>query len=66
MAKYKIEIDKEACISCGSCAAVCPDVFEMRTEDNKAYAKKSELEELGCVQEAVDVCPVQVIAVITK
>ncbi|PIZ90306.1 ferredoxin, partial [bacterium (Candidatus Moisslbacteria) CG_4_10_14_0_2_um_filter_36_61] len=26
---YKIKLDKEKCIGCGSCAAVCPEVFKV-------------------------------------
>lgn len=64
MGKSKIEIDKEACISCGSCAVICPEIFEMGTEDNKAYVKKVEIDEIGCAQEAVDACPTQCIVLI--
>lgn len=57
----KIKIDEEKCIGCGSCVAVCPDCFEM-TDDNKARLK-DEITNTECVQEAVDVCPVQVIEI---
>jgi ferredoxin len=57
---FKIEVDKEACIGCGSCAAVC-DNFEL--EEGKAYAKKTEVDEIGCNQEAADICPVQAIKI---
>jgi ferredoxin len=60
---YKIEIDQEKCIGCGACAAQC-DNFEVK--DNKAVAKKSELKEIGCNQEAADICPVNVISIYKK
>lgn len=28
----KIRVIQQACIGCGSCAAICPDVFEMNDE----------------------------------
>ena len=58
----KVTIDKEKCIGCSSCAAVCPKSFEM-DEDNKARLKATEAESdnPGCVQDAVDICPVQAI-----
>jgi len=56
----KIEIDQEKCIGCGSCSAVCPDVFELN-EDNKAVAKDTENKD--CVKEAVEACPVEAIKV---
>ncbi|MCG2809251.1 MAG: ferredoxin, partial [Candidatus Portnoybacteria bacterium] len=52
----KIKIDKDKCIGCGSCVAVCSDCFEMDS-DNKAVLKDSG--DMKCAQEAVDVCPVQ-------
>lgn len=55
----KITIDKETCIGCGSCAALCPDFFEL-DDDNKAFFKEGG-ENDQCVKEAVDVCPVQAI-----
>jgi ferredoxin len=63
MARYKIEVDEDTCIGCGACAATCPDSFEMKDTDagQKAKAKKPDVEELGCAQEAAEVCPVNAI-----
>jgi ferredoxin len=57
----KIEIDKEKCIGCGACASAC-DNFELR--EGKAHAKKAEVDEIGCNQEAADACPVEAIKII--
>ena len=66
MAKYKIEVDKEKCIGCGACASQCPDNFEMESGDDfKAKVKNAEVDDLGCSQEAADICPVQAITVKT-
>lgn len=70
----KIILEKEKCIGCGSCAAVCADFFEI-TEDGKGHLKggkfedETEKEELevqdsGCAREAADICPVQCIEII--
>ncbi|MBR9690955.1 ferredoxin [Candidatus Woesearchaeota archaeon] len=59
----KIEFNKEACIGCGACAAVCPDNWEM--EGDKAKCKNLNPEEAGCNQEAADSCPVECIKVIS-
>ena len=56
---YKITVNDE-CIGCGACAATC-DNFEVK--DGKAHAKKAEVDEVGCNQEAADVCPVDAIKV---
>ena len=59
MAKYKIEIDEDACISCGACVGAC-DNFELK---DKAKVKKAEVDEIGCNQDAADVCPVSCIKI---
>ena len=54
----KISIDKEKCIGCGACAAVCEKTFEMK--DNKASVKKQP-KSVTCEKDAADSCPVQAI-----
>ncbi|MDA8079315.1 MAG: ferredoxin [Nitrospiraceae bacterium] len=53
-------IDFEACEGCGTCEAMCPEVFKVK-EDGKAYVINPE----GCktcnCQEAADSCPVECI-----
>jgi len=64
----KVTIDQEKCISCGSCMAICPDTFEL-DENSKARFKEGdnptelETDVSGCIDEAVEICPVQVIEV---
>ena len=62
----KIKINQEECIGCGSCSAVCPDVFDLNDE-NKAIIKDTGSDQgesdNECVKEAVDVCPVDVIKI---
>ncbi|HQB84828.1 MAG: Ferredoxin [Parcubacteria group bacterium ADurb.Bin247] len=61
----KIIHDRDACVGCGLCASVCPEYWTM-SEDGKATLNSSalELEELGCMQDAVDSCPVQCISIL--
>jgi len=65
----KIIIERQKCIGCGSCVAVCDKYFEM-ADDGLASVKggqmngenmELEIQEAGCVQEAVEICPVQII-----
>jgi ferredoxin len=67
----KIAIDREACIQCGNCASVCPEVFELKPGQKSAVKQKYRTGEPGegetggnldkCVSDAVDGCPVQAI-----
>ncbi|NQU79127.1 ferredoxin [Candidatus Woesearchaeota archaeon] len=65
MTKIKIQHDRDACIGCGACANVCPDNWEM-TDDGKSKPKSTELDDMGCNQEAADSCPVNCIKIIQE
>ena len=59
----KIKIDQETCIGCGSCQVVCPDFFEL-DDENKVEVKEGDSGASDdCVQEAIDICPVDAIKV---
>jgi len=58
---FKIEIDADACIGCGACVGACEDNFDM--DGDKATVKESEVDEIGCNQDAADNCPVSCIKV---
>lgn len=72
MVKIKIIHQKKECISCGACAAISPEYWEM-DEEGLSHLKGSKIvddhEELVINsheaaaenQEAADVCPVQII-----
>ena len=49
------KVDQDLCVGCGLCAQVCADVFEMK-DDGKADVIAGA--EAGCVQDAIDQCPV--------
>ncbi len=57
---FKVSVDQEKCIGCAACTATC-DNFEMN--DAKAQPVKWQVEEIGCNNEAKDVCPVEAIKV---
>ena len=73
----KVKVNKDACIWCGACASICPDVFELNDEglsevkveeENKEKEEKEEFvsvkEELQDeVRDAADSCPTGAIEV---
>ncbi|MDD2913527.1 MAG: ferredoxin [Candidatus Pacebacteria bacterium] len=70
----KIILDREKCISCGSCWSNCPRYFQ-KGDDEKAQLvgkkrvndKKEEeldIEELSCAKDAADMCPVEIISIV--
>ena len=64
----KIKLEREKCIGCGSCAALCPKYFEMQ-EDGKSHIKGSNLQnmeelevvKIECAESASEACPAQCI-----
>lgn len=55
MTKIIIKFNRDTCIGCGACVATCPDNWEL--DGDKVKPKKTELTEIGCNQDAKDVCP---------
>lgn len=53
-------VDMELCIGCGSCAEICPEVFEMR--DDKAWVIGPDKCHTCDCQAAIDSCPVEAIS----
>jgi len=68
----RIKVEREKCIGCGSCAAVCSKYFEL-AEDGKSHIKNSartsqgndelETDKIECAETAAEACPVQCIAI---
>tara|TARA_Y100000310_G_scaffold333613_1_gene411514 strand:- start:1324 stop:1518 length:195 start_codon:yes stop_codon:yes gene_type:complete len=61
LAKFKIVFEREKCIGCGTCAALCSENWEL--EGDKSKPKKLELDEVGCNKDAEQNCPVNCIHV---
>ena len=51
-----IEIDTEECMGCESCVEICPDVFEMDADGEKAIVTNPD-SAADCIDEAIDSCP---------
>ena len=59
----KVKIERDGCISCGLCAATCPEVFRIAADGlAEVYTSPSE-ETDDEVREAAENCPVSVIRV---
>ena len=65
----KVSIDKSKCIMCGSCVAICPEVFEMKDDgsvDVKEQYKDKDISDdaiVAKVKEAEVACPTMAIVV---
>ncbi|MDP2926963.1 MAG: ferredoxin [bacterium] len=59
----KIRLDREKCIGCGSCVAICPKYFEMDPNGRAKLIKKLTISSIECIQNAVDCCPSQAIRI---
>ncbi len=58
----KAIVDQEACIGCGICPSVCPEVFEMG-DDGKSHVILDDISGLeDSVEEAIENCPVAAIS----
>ena len=60
----KVKVNKDACIGCGACAAICDEVFEINDEglsEVKVEEVKEELQDE--VRDAADSCPTGAIEV---
>ncbi|MCK5393601.1 MAG: ferredoxin [Candidatus Omnitrophica bacterium] len=57
----KVTIDESACVSCGLCANLCPEVFEMNDE-GIAIVLSNESENCD-IKDIASQCPVDAIVV---
>lgn len=62
MAKPKV--DQNACIACGNCAGVCPEVFDMSGDGGKSQVR--EMSDYSAhkakIDQAISECPVKAIS----
>lgn len=56
-----IRIDEDECMGCESCVELCPDVFEMNDDGDKARVIDPN-SDADCVDEAIDSCPAEAIS----
>lgn len=60
----RARVDRDACISCGLCESICPDVFEL-DDENISVVKVDPIpvEAEACAKEAEEECPTNAIHV---
>ncbi|MCX8184215.1 MAG: ferredoxin [Sulfolobales archaeon] len=77
MARYRVIVDRAACISCGVAPAICPEVFELGLDNQKTRVvekysvKVDENVSIGeipeelyeCALKAAEACPVAAIKI---
>ena len=57
-----VKIDQDACIGCGVCEGIYPDLFEMGS-DGKAHVKNVSSYDNDLASDAASQCPVNAISV---
>lgn len=55
-----VAVNKDLCIGCGSCAALCPQTFQIGTDGKSEVINDTDV---ACAQNAAASCPVQAIVV---
>jgi ferredoxin len=78
LAKFIVEIDKNACQGFGACVELCPKFFKLSDEDGKSTMLKDskkvseggkvvkevfETDDLECAKQGADACPYNAIHV---
>ena len=57
----RVLIDEEECIGCGSCEEICPEVFVLNEDTEKAEVINPEGGPEDLIEEAIEACPVECI-----
>ena len=57
----KVVIDDDECVGCESCVELCPEIFGLNEDTEKAVVLKPEGGDEDCIEEAIESCPVECI-----
>lgn len=63
----ELKVNKDLCIGCGACQAICPEVFELE-DDGLAHAKNNSVKD-DIKDDAIDAlegCPTSAIEEVNK
>jgi ferredoxin len=53
----RVVIDEDACVFCGTCEQICPEVFRLNEAKQKSEVIRAEGGPTELIQEAIDSCP---------
>ena len=54
----RVVLNRDACIGCGACAALCEDIFEIDNEGlSKVIKEEVKDEEVELTRDAIESCP---------
>lgn len=59
----KVQVDHDACIGCGTCVVVSPQVFELNGENKSVVKKDADLSGKENILTSAKACPVSAILV---
>jgi ferredoxin len=57
----RVVVEQDACIGCGTCEGICPEVFQLNEEEGKSQVINPEGGPEDLIQEAIDSCPMEAI-----
>ena len=59
----KVKVSHDACIGCGACVSICPEVFSFNDDGYaKAIINEVDNDDLNKVIEAIESCPTEAIS----
>ena len=63
----KVKVNPDACIGCGACVSICPDVFSFNDEGfSQAIIDEVNEDDKEKVEEAIESCPTEAIYKVNK
>ena len=57
----KFKVNKDVCLGCGACQAICPDVFQIEDDGLAAAIKEADEKNIEDALDAKEGCPVAAI-----
>ncbi len=63
---YIVKVDKEKCVGCGACVSICGKYFDLDPEGKSEYRGENPVEELDCIENAANICPMNAIEIIKE